>query len=297
VDLYLVLPLVAGLLYASSALLLKLAERRGIGAGRITILSNLANIVAFAAFYPWDQFPAAPAVWWPVWLLALTMLVGQVSMVLAFTRGDVSVATPALATKVVLVAALATVVAPRTVGAATWAAAVLMLVGLWLLLGRPGAHDRRRALVAVAFSLVAATSFACFDLLVQVWSERIGFGLLLTLAMTGSEVLSLPLWWALPGPGAAADAPGGNGRALWPLVIGSALMAIQSVLFVWTIGRFHDAPGANVVYASRGIWSVLLVQMLPAWFGGVEVFTTRGTFARRIAGATVMLLGVVLAFS
>lgn len=292
---YLIFPLTAAVLYALAALALKAAERRGAGVGQITVLANLALAAAFAGFYPWGAGPPARlAAWWPIAAIGVTLVVGQVAGTLAFARGEVSVATPVLGTKVVLVALLASLFTARPVPAQTWVAAVVVLVGLWVLVGRPARADARRAAAAVGFGLACALAFAGFDLLTQVWSPRLGFGVLMPLGVAAGTVLSLPLLrWLRPPGRLALHVPTAAAK---PLALGVALITLQSLLLIWSIGRYHDAPGANVVYASRGVWGVLLVQLLAGHLAHVEQLGGGAVFARRLIGAGVMMLGVVLAF-
>jgi drug/metabolite transporter (DMT)-like permease len=289
---YLFLPLTAAILYSAAALFLKLSERRGLSVGQITVLTNLASLIGFSLFYPWAEFPRMPSIWWPVVLLGLTIVIGQITSILSFTLGDVSVATPTLGTKVVLVAALASLFTSRPVGWATWVAAILMLIGLWLLMGSPLTGRRARAAPGVVLALIAAGSYACFDVIVQIWNPVIGFGLLLPPAFLIACLFSLPLLALRP----RRARPIGPSPAV-PLGLGLVLLTGQALLLVWSIGHFQDAAGANVVYASRGIWSVLMVQLLPGWFGRVEGLDGRGAFLRRVIGASVMLLGVFVTFS
>jgi drug/metabolite transporter (DMT)-like permease len=292
---YLCFPLAAAVLYALSAVAMKSAERRGVRAMHITVLSNFALAAAFLPFYPWREFPALPAVLWPAVALGAAFAAGQVLMIIAFARGEVSVATPALGTKAIFVAVVAATFASRPVAPATWVAAALMAAGLWLLVGRPKHADARRVAFAVVCSLAAALAFACFDVLVQVWGRPPNFGRFVPIGVVIGAVLSVPLLWLPARP--AGPAPADPRRPGWPLFAGVALLSVQSLLLIWSIGRFQDAPGANIVYASRGVWSVLLVQALAGRAGAAERFESNAEFLRRLLGAGVMLLGVILVFA
>ena len=67
------------------------------------------------------------------------------------------------------------------------------------------------------------------------------------------------------------------------MTLATALNVGQSLLLIWAIGKYRDATGLNVVYGSRGIWSVLIVWLLGAFLG-----TREG-----ISGAKVLLHGYV----
>jgi len=287
---WLALPLLSAVLYSLSAVFLRRAERMGVGTVAIMLVTNAVTALAFGLYYPWADFPAAPAVLWPVLGVALTFVAGQWFTLLAFTKGEVSVATPTLGTKVLMVALLAAVFTDRPPGPLTWAAAGLMVVGLLLLIGRPKVQDAAAARAGVGLALLAAGAYAGFDILVQGWSKRIGFGLLVPPGMVLAAVLSLGLLPLAKRPAA----PPKPGRCRW-LVPGVALMAAQAMVLVWTIGEWEDATTANVVYASRALWSVLLVAALGGVMRDREGMTGRAAVLRRAAGAVVMTAGVALA--
>ena len=104
---YLLFPLASAILYSFAAVALKLAERRGVPAMQITVLSNFALTAAFAAFVPWGDPHLAPKVWWPVAAAGVAFAAGQAMTIVAFARGEVSVATPTLGTKVLFVSLVA----------------------------------------------------------------------------------------------------------------------------------------------------------------------------------------------
>jgi hypothetical protein len=64
------------------------------------------------------------------------------------------------------------------------------------------------------------------------------------------------------------------------------------MLLIWSIAHFGDAAGANVVYGSRGIWSVLLVVVLGKWVKSAEVMHGPGAFAKRLTGALVITIAI-----
>jgi hypothetical protein len=54
------------------------------------------------------------------------------------------------------------------------------------------------------------------------------------------------------------------------------------------------AASINVVYSSRGLWSVLLVWWLGHWVQSREQRLERHVLTARLAGATVMIGAIVL---
>ncbi len=291
--LYLLIPLGCAWLYASGALLMKVAQHRGVGALRITVLANVATALGFLFYYPWERGLVIPDPWWPVAAAGVTFALGQMLTILAFSRGRVSVATPALGTKALLVTLLVWAFLDQDLSWAVWLAAVAMVVGLAVLVGRKptGAGGE---VVSVVLSLLAALAFASFDVLIRYWSVegRLGFGVVAPYGIAIATLLSLPI--------AAFDRTPLRGavptKAWRSLVPGVALNGLQSMIFIWFIGDFGLPAQGNIVYGSRGIWGVVLVWVLGRWFGQVERFHTPGLLVRRLVGATLMTVGVALVF-
>lgn len=202
--LHLLLPLASSLLYVLGAVLLKRATAAaGVGLWRAAFVTNLVSAVAFLPLLalggPGQSWTAIrqPAV------VALLLVAGQCASLWALTRGDVSVATPVLGVKIILVAFIPLFgeplrKVPRTIG--------------WVLLG------------------------------------------------------------------------------------GAVLVALQGLLLITTIAVFGDATSVNIVYGTRGLWSVLLVWLAGRWLGSEEFDRGAGVLGGRLAGALLMTAAVVVVF-
>ena len=96
---------------------------------------------------------------------------------LALNTGDVSVATPVLGLKILLVALLTSVLLGDPIGTRLWTAAALSSAAIALLNLSPG-HSHTRVRTTILLAALGATSYACFDVVVQKWSlawERAAF--------------------------------------------------------------------------------------------------------------------------
>jgi hypothetical protein len=78
------------------------------------------------------------------------------------------------------------------------------------------------------------------------------------------------------------------------LLGGTTLIGIQSAVFVSLIAvKGHAAP-INVVYSSRGLWSVLLVWWLGHWVQSREQHVEPRVRTARLAGALLTLAAIAL---
>ena len=66
------------------------------------------------------------------------------------------------------------------------------------------------------------------------------------------------------------------------------------MIFVTTITRFHNATAANVIYSSRGLWSVVAVWAIGHWFANRERHLGAEVLRWRLAGAGLMMAAIAL---
>jgi hypothetical protein len=208
-------------------------------------------------------------------------------------RGDVSVATPVVGTKVVFVAIFVTSLVGDPLPIAYWISAGMSAAGIALLSvggrgARPAGH--RHVGLTIATSLGAAACYALFDVLVRKWTPAWGVARFLPAVMCTSAALSLLLAPAFEGR--LRDIPTGARR---PLLLGSVFLGVQALLLVRTLGLYPDTTRINVVYNSRGLWSVLAVWLVGHWWGNTERHAGRAVMIRRVAGATLLLGAIVVA--
>jgi drug/metabolite transporter (DMT)-like permease len=285
------LPLFSSMLYVVAALFMKQAAGRGVGVLRITFLCNWITALLFAVLWPLGgTIPEG----WPFWqpaLVALAFVAGQICTFQSLERGDVSVATPVMGAKVVLVALFTTVILGEGVPLRLWVAAGLSSVGIGFL-NRPGsstahAHMGR----TIIYALLAATCYAVFDVLVMKWSPAWGAGRFLPVMILIAGLLSLVFIPMFRQPLRAIP------RAGWrPVLLGGLFMGLQGLLLIATLGVFGDATAVNVIYSTRGLWSVLAVWWLGAWFSNTESDLGWGVLRWRLAGALLLSAAVVLVF-
>lgn len=282
------LALVAALFYAGGALMVKRASDLGAG---VWVSAFVANMVTVTLFLPLLALGGTwhPELWWQPALIAVCFVCGQCLTFVSIGSGDVSVATPVLGIKLLLVAPLVALLGGDAVTPRLWAAAGLATAGIALLNRRGAATRHHRVGFTIATAGLAAASFALFDVLVQMWAPRWGLGRLLPLTMGLGGLLSLGFItqfetapWRLP-------------RAVWPWLLGGTLMiAGQSVVFVSTIARWGHAAPVNVIYSSRGLWTVLLVWVCGRWLQSRESAMGGKVLGWRLAGAALMMSAVVL---
>ena len=284
----LILPLLAGIGYAASALVIKRASEFGVGVWRTAFVANVIGALVFQPLWLLGG-NLLPELWWQPLVVSVLFTVGNWLSFMAIDRGDVSVVAPVLGLKILLVAVIVTVFAGAQLRWQLWAAAVLASLGIALLNqsgGRTTHHDVGRTIITAG---LAAAVFAVFDVLVQQWSPAWGLGRFIPLVMGVSGVLSIAFVPRFRAPLSAIP------RGAWPwLLVGSALLGVQSILFVSTVAHWGQAAPANVLYSSRGLWAVLLVWAFGHWVKSREQQLGRRVLTWRLSGAFLMMSAIVL---
>ncbi|MGV3662711.1 MAG: EamA family transporter [Prosthecobacter sp.] len=282
-------PLIAALLYAFGALVLKRSSDLGVGLWRTTFVANLIVASLFSLLWLLGGPPVEKANLYQPGVIALCLFVGQISQFLALERGDVSVAVPVFGLKVILVAFLTPILIGEAVGLKLWVAAFLSVLGITFLNRKDAGQPPRNLGITFLAGGIGAVAFAVFDVLVQKWGPAWGAGRLLPCIFWINALLSFGLIFRFSAPLSAVP-----GKA-WPwLVGGSVLLSTQSILFVSTLAIYGKATSANIVYASRGLLSVLLVWMIGHWFMNAEQNLGKVVLRWRLAGALLMMSAIVL---
>jgi len=75
---------------------------------------------------------------------------------------------------------------------------------------------------------------------------------------------------------------------------GCVLLASQSILFVRCVALHGNATSANILYASRGLLSVILVWLIGHWFMNQEQNLGGRILRWRLVGASLMLSAIIL---
>ena len=283
---HLFFPLASSFGYVFAVLLLKRSADWGVGVCRTIFISNVGMGLVFASLLSLGGEWQAISLWWQPLAGGALFLAGQVFMFLALHHGDVSVATPVLGLKIVLVAFCSVLLLPDPVPLVWWIAAGLSTAAI-VLLSRGEARPKHAVGRTVVMAALAAASFAMSDVLVQKWAPAWGAGRFLPLMYGSVAVLSFGLVPFFSEPLRSVPKPA------WPwLVAGALVLALQSAGIAYTLGVFGDATAVNIVYSARGLWSVAAVWLVGHWFDNEEQRLAPAVLRSRLAGAGLMLAAI-----
>ena len=285
-----VIPLCSAVGYTLAAMALK----RAMDGGHPWRVVFIVNLIGAVLFQTWlllggEAFTSTNVI--HAMLAGTAFFIGQVFTFIAISRGDISIATPVLGTKVIFVALLVFVTGGEELGWKLWVATFLTTLAL-ALLGGEWRANRERLLVSVGFAFLASIAFAATDVMQQLWVRDFGFGHFAPVMFATVGTLSftlIPFFSAslreMPRP-----------MVVWAFG-GGTLLTIQAMGIAYCIAVYHEVTVTNVLYNTRGLWSVALVWVVGHWFANSEKQVGGGIMTRRLIGALILLAAVYLSLT
>jgi len=299
----LVLPLAAGFGYACGAVAIKRALGAGVSGDWVNLFCNAFMAVLFQGLWLLPGHPLALGMILPPVVCGILFFLGQIFTFKAIDTGDVSVATPLLGSKVLLVALFSFFLIGKSLPDAIWVASLMASFGIALISYSP-AGNHARFLEAVACSLGAASVFALTDVLVQRWVPSVGYSRFAPIMFGSVGLFSLVYVLRLMssrdsflGGGTLSFLSAGSSffTSLPWLLGGALLLSIQALAMYSSIGLFGSATMTNILYGSRCLWSVLLVWVLGSMAGDSSSGQKRvGVMTRRLIGAVLLFVAMAL---
>ncbi len=285
---HLLLPLIASWAYVLGVLLVKRSGDYGVGVYRTTFVANIITGIVFLPLWLMGgSFPGWEHMWQPA-VTALLFIAGQLLTFQALNKGDVSIATPVLGVKIILVALFVTLLTAESVPLKLWISSVMSVAAI-VLLNQGGKTKHHHVTSTIIAAGGAALVFALFDVFVQKYSPVWGAGRFLPLMMIIVAVLALGFIPLFRAP--LREIP----RPAWKWLAGGGFfMAAQAVLFISTLAIYGKATASNIIYSSRGLWSVVAVWLVGHWFKNQEQHLGAAVLKWRLAGAVLMLAAIVL---
>ena len=292
VPYHLLLPLFSSVVFVLGMMLAKQAIGRGASPWTGTFLGNVWIAALWLTVAVTRQAIVPVEFWGQAATVGLFFVLGQVFTYLAFQIGDVSVATPVLGAKVLIVAALSATMSGQPVKLQVWIAAVLATIGI-ALIQQSDRHQRtdRRGLTIV-LALLAALSLSSFDIFLQTWGPSWNSREFLPVAFAFTALFSFVLIPWVDRPKRLRELKAGR-----LMLAGTILMAVQAMSMSFALGTFGDAVRVNIVYALRGLWGVLLAWLLARWTLGSERHLGTKVMLVRLFGAVLLSVAVVVALA
>lgn len=284
------LPLLAALGYAVAALFSKRALVSGFGVLRLSFVTNLIFVPFFALVLFGHEGVPTDAQWLHPVLAGCLFFTGQALTFAAIRMGDVSIQTPLMGTKAVFVVLLALLLGIESVSTKLVLAAFVSMCAVALLgfSGIGGCHVGR----AILLSLCSAFFFSVSDTMVGLWGNDFGSPLFLFIMISTNGLLSFALIPFFNSPMHQVA----SGAWRWGL-LSAVFMAVQALVLNYSLATFQNVSSANVLYSTRGFWSVALGCLPIMCFANADGPMVKSVRNARLLGALVMCAAIFILFS
>lgn len=279
----------AALGYAVAASFSKRALGQGAGVLRLAFVANWLFLPVFALFLIGKEFTfPLSQLGYPL-LTGLFFFLGQIFTFAAIRLGDVSLQTPVMGTKAVFVVVIALILGTESITKPMLLAAVLSMLGV-ALLGFSGGGAKRVGMT-LGLALLSSLFFATSDTMMGFYGSQFSAPVYMFIAMIANALLSLILLPFFQGPLRAIPKPAWT----W-MVLAGLLMAGQALLLAYTITRYQNVAVVNVIYSTRGLWSVLIGVLLVHYLGSPVTHGVRRIVLLRLSGAALMCAAIAVLF-
>ena len=197
--------------------------------------------------------------------------------------------TPIMGSKPVFVAIFVATfsLTPNSLTPSIWIAVALATLSITLI-GWPSTKadfSQPGILLAVA----GAAGFGLLDSLVPFFTHQSDPFFLLFVVFGSVGLFSILLIPWTEGPFISYRSP----SDLW-MWLSAIPMGGQAICMSMAIGFYQIPTQANIFYAGRGFWSIILVALLGGWLGLREGKSSPTLLLRRMVGALLLLIGVWL---
>jgi drug/metabolite transporter (DMT)-like permease len=280
----------AALGYAIAATFSKRALSAGAGVLRLSFIMNCLFVFVFSSLLlghegriPWELWR------YPV-ITGVLFFFGQVFTFTAIRFGDVSLQTPVMGTKAVFAVLIAVFLGTEVVSWPMAVAAMVSMLGI-ALLGFSG-DGVERVGRTLCLALLSSFFFAGSDTMVGYYASDFGVPMYLFLMVLVNGLLSFCLIPFFREP--IRQMP----KSAWPWILAASfVMGGQALLLAYTLGSFQHVAALNVIYTTRGLWSVLLGALALRFLKqSTGPAAPRRIFILRMSGALLMCLAIAILF-
>ncbi len=283
-----ILPIIAALFYSLSVVLVKAAS--GEGGVRATSMLAATNLMLAVVFVPvalCADLPPAGELWEPL-IVGIFFALANYTTFLCAHYGEVSLMTPIMGVKVLLVFAAAAVIAGVACSPAMLAAGVLCCAAVFIMGFDKSSLAGGKLLPTIALALTTCTFYALCDVLVCFLGKSFDPFSFLGMTSVVLAVSSLPFMRQMCADFRPSNKSAGAGLAA------AAFMAFESMLMFRALAGGLDAGLCNIFYNTRGLMSIALVYFLANKYPELEKLS-RASAQRRIFGSIMILVAVGIA--
>lgn len=277
------LPLLSAVFFAFGSIFVKRATSEGITPLSVSFSFNAMIFLFYLPMFLYSYNPQTVDMLWIVLACAGIFLVGQIINYIGVYIGDVSLLTPLMGMKILFVVLFASIFAQTKIPTIWIYAAILTAISI-IVMGVEKFSFSKKTLLTIACALCTCLAFAGLDIIMQENAKKMGVVFFISSLSIMLLPISLPL---LPVVIKDFKRVGFNGFR-W-LAFGLPLIFLHDFLFCLSLSTSQGgAVLANILVATRGIITTIVVFLLGKKFKLPEAKMSKSFAMRRFLGATIL---------
>ena len=283
-------PFVAAVFYCASIMLVKYASQSKKLSGLSMLVMNnlLSGLVFIPAIFFEAKFPDVSIIWQPM-IASAFCAIGNVATFSCAERGEVSLMTPLMGIKTLMVIMFARVFLDVDLPHTITIAGVICCCAVFIMGFSNKSLRTEKLAITVFLAIVACFSYALCDVFIQKYAPNFSRNAMLSLTSVAMPLSIIPLLPKFFREVFSCDKK--------TLLLGSSsavLMIGEMYLMFISISGELGASLCNILYNTRGLMSVVLIYFLGKYFIKLKELSSASAIQRSV-GAIMILIAVVIA--
>lgn len=285
-----VLSLGAAFVYAICMVFIKESLRQGAGILRSTFILHAVMALVFLPLLLIDATIQPHASWLAPISVGLSVFLGQIFILWALKFGDPSVQTPVMGVKSTMVAIFVCFIGGGHIPLAWWLGGLLSLGAIYFLSYSEGSALLKRSnSLTILLTFLGASFLGLGDVIMEKTAPAFGEIPFLVVSVCSCALASCVLIPFFEGPLFAMS----KKATQWAL-LGSFLYGLEAIAFYIAISFYGQATAINVLYSSRGLWSIFVVWAMAYFFNYQPSPVSSAVLLRRGLGTLLLFIAILL---
>ncbi len=284
------LSLGAAFIYAVCMVLIKESLRQGAGILRSTFILHWVMALVFLPLLLVNATILPGGSWLAPIAVGLSVFLGQIFVLWALKFGDPSVQTPVMGVKSTMVAIFVCFIGRGHIPLLWWLAGLLSLVAIYFLSYAEGSTLLKKSNTwTIVLTFLGASFLGLGDVIMEKFAPSFGEIPFLVVSVLSCAIASLALIPFFEGPLSALSRP----ALVWVLG-GSVLYGLEAIAFYIAISFYGQATAINVLYSSRGLWSIFVLWAMGYFFHYKPNPVSSAVLLRRGLGTVLLFIAILL---
>lgn len=283
------LPFFAAAFYCISVAFIKLSSSSGkFSASSVLVINNIISGLVFIPQLFWGEPVKDWGLVWQPLLAGAFCALGNIATFLCAQKGELSLMTPIMGVKILIVLLLSHIFLSSALSASFWVSGIVCCVAVFIMGYSHKTFESNRLKITIFLALCACSSYAACDICIQKYAPNFTVPQMLALCTIMMPVSIIPYI-----PKFFKQIRVAGMRCISFGVLAGIFMVFECYLMFLSIVGSVGAALCNILYNTRGIMAVIMVLILGRYFGELKELS-QASAMRRGLGALMILVAVFI---